>query len=199
MQYLGSQELETKNLLLKAQTFEEQKKLWEILLVPEVNRYYLTIPRKFKDKLFDWDKQKEFYEKEMLESLNNDIFKWSIFLKENGECIGRVTCQETNDENRVPEIRDVSWYIDPKYQGCGFGYEAAKAMLDFMFFKCNIEKIITCAAVCNPASWKLMEKLGFKRKIIKRTIQYTFLDEETECYVYEVSKDEYIKFNETRK
>ena len=35
-------------------------------------------------------------------------------------------------------------------------------MLDFMFNEVEISEIKTSAAEINPASWKLMEKLGFK-------------------------------------
>ena len=42
MKYLGSKTLETDRLILKAQTMEEQKYLWSVLMIPEVNRYYLT-------------------------------------------------------------------------------------------------------------------------------------------------------------
>lgn len=40
MKYLGSKTIETDRLILKAQLMEEQKKLWEILMIPEVNRYF---------------------------------------------------------------------------------------------------------------------------------------------------------------
>lgn len=46
------------------------------------------------------------------------------------------------------------------------------------------KKIITGAAIGNPASWKVMEKLGFKRQEETKMVQYTFLDQETEVYLY---------------
>ena len=61
MNYLGSRTLETERLILKAQTMEEQRRLWEILMIPDVNRYFLTVPSKFREKLKDWLKQEEFY------------------------------------------------------------------------------------------------------------------------------------------
>ena len=53
MKYLGSKTLETNRLILKAQSMREQKRLWEILMIPEVNKYFLTVPVKFRDKLKD--------------------------------------------------------------------------------------------------------------------------------------------------
>ena len=51
MKFLGSKTLETERLILKAQTMEEQQYLWSVLMIPEVNRYYLTVPKKFAEKL----------------------------------------------------------------------------------------------------------------------------------------------------
>ncbi len=103
----------------------------------------------------NWNIQKEYYEEEMKYANDNNIFKWNIFLKYNSECIGRISCHESYcSESNITDtnIRDVGWIIDPKYQGNGYGTEAAKAMIDFMFLECEIEKIVTGAAICNPAS-----------------------------------------------
>lgn len=198
MKYLGSKTIETNRLVLKAQQMDEQKKLWKILMIPEVNRYFLTVPAKFRDKLKDWDRQEKYYEEEMKHSHDNNVFKWSIFLKETGECIGRISCHEVSSENPDvidPNIRGVGWIIEPKYQGMGYGTESARAMIDFMFLECEITKIITEAAICNPASWKIMEKLGFEGQKQTKMIQYTFLDELTEIYCYELTRDKYLLFN----
>lgn len=56
MKYLGSKTIETERLILKAQTMAEQKVLWQILMLPEVNRYYLTVPKKYANNLKDWSK-----------------------------------------------------------------------------------------------------------------------------------------------
>ena len=51
MKYLGSKTIETDRLILKAQTMAEQQYLWSVLMQPDVNRYYLTVPKKFAEKL----------------------------------------------------------------------------------------------------------------------------------------------------
>ena len=80
MKYLGSKQLETDRLILKAQSMIEQKRLWEILMIPEVNRYFLTVPTKFRDKLKDWNIQEKYYEEEMKYAKDGNVFKWSVFL-----------------------------------------------------------------------------------------------------------------------
>ena len=198
MKFLGSKTIETDRLILRAQTMNEQKRLWELLMIPDVNKYFLTISPKFREKLKDWDKQKEFYEEDMKHANDNNVFRWSIFLKDTGECIGRLSCHEGHDEDEKinnPNIRGVGWMIAPEFQGYGYGTEAAKAMINFMFLECEIDEIITGAAICNPASWRIMKKLGFERQEKTKMIQYTFLDDLTEFYSYVMTKERYLSLN----
>ena len=191
MKYLGSKTLETDRLILKAQTMEEQEYLWNVLMLPEVNRYYLTVPKKFAEKLKSWEKQEKYYQEDMKHANDLDVFKWSVFIKETGECIGRVSCHEAHDEDeqiKDPSIRGVGWYINPKYKGNGYGYEAAKAMMDYMFDECNIDEIRTGAAIQNPASWKIMEKYGFAKSDKTKIVEYTYVDEPVEDYQYYLTK-----------
>lgn len=201
MKYLGSKTLETDRLILKAQTMEEQKYLWSVLMIPEVNRYYLNISKKNAEKLKDWNKQEKYYLENMKHAKDLDVFIWSVFLKDTEECIGRVSCHEAHDEDENitnPSIRGVGWYIDPKYKGYGYGFEAANAMMDYMFNQCEIDEIKTGAAIQNPASWKIMEKFGFVRLDKTKMVEYTYLDEPVEDYQYYLTKDMYFD-NKKRK
>ena len=55
------------------------------------------------------------------------------------------------------------------------------------------EAIETAAAICNPASYALMEKLDFKRNAnaIKKQ-KYAFVEELVDCYLYGITKKEYL-------
>lgn len=80
----------------------------------------------------------------------------------NGEVIGQMTVQSNSDYDNLA-IRNIGWYINPKYQGLGYATEAAMKIIEFMFNVVEIDSIITEANVVNCGSWKLMEKLGFER------------------------------------
>ena len=54
MNFIGTKTIETERLILKPQTMDEQKRLWEILMIPSVNSVYLTTPAKYREKLKDW-------------------------------------------------------------------------------------------------------------------------------------------------
>lgn len=65
-----------------------------------------------------------------------------------------------------------------------------------MFNEVDIKAIETSSAVCNPASFGLMEKLGFKKRSEKTHKQkYTFIEEVVDCYSYELTKEEYLSNN----
>lgn len=124
--------------------------------------------------------------------MDKDAFQWSIVLKTENKCIGQISCQKI-EGNYDDSVRDVGWFLDSKFQGCGFGNEAAKRMLDYMFNEVEIRKIETSAAIVNAPSWKIMEKLGFHRTGEIKKEKYMMIPEPVDCYCYEISRDEYIK------
>ena len=199
MNLIGSKIIETERLILKPQTMQEQKRLWEILMIPEVNKVYLTTPAKFRDKLKDWSKQEPFYEEKISHANDKDVFEWSIFLKDTNECIGKIDYHEySKEDNEINDlsIRGVGWYIDPIHQGKGYGTEAAKHTLKYMFEEVQITKIITGAAIDNPASWKIMDRLGYQKLPQTKLVTYTYLDEPVEIYTYEITKEQYNRLEQ---
>ena len=215
MREIPTRDFETENLLIKRPTMDEQYTLWQILKDESVNRYYFPTPERifkknnlskekiedlvlarniFMEQLNDWERQKPFYERK-IESItaedNSQKFTWSIFTKE-GVPIGQITVQPKDEYLLQPDIRDVGWFISPMYQGHGYATEAAEVVLDFMFNEVEIEKVITSAAIINPASWRLMEKLGFVRNGEKSS---TYFDDDgniLKSYCYECDRE---KFN----
>ena len=195
MNNINSKDLHTERLDIRIPTLKEQHRLWEILKDEEVNKWYFPTPNRdftnnglskdkvedlikarkiFLERLNDWDKQAPGYEKKIKSIEEQEDwakFTWSIFLKDTDIVIGQITCQPKDEEPL--DVRDVGWYIDPAYQGQKFASEAAEAVLDFMFNEVEISEIKTGAADINPASWKIMEKLGF---VFTGTKPSTYLD-----------------------
>ena len=184
MNKIDSRNIYTDRLELRVPTMEEQYRLWNILIDENINQFYFPTPDRifnkfnlskdniddlksarkiFMEQLSDWERQLPFYEKK-IECIKNQEdsqkFTWSIFLKDTDNVIGQITCQPKDE---FPEnIRDVGWYIDPEFQGKGYGTEAAIAVLDFMYNEVEITDIFTSAADINIGSWRIMEKLGFE-------------------------------------
>ena len=91
-------------------------------------------------------------------------------------------------------IRDLGWFIDKPFQEKGIGTEVSKKVADYMFKEVGIDKIETWAAITNPASWRLMEKINFNKTDKTVKIKYTFLENEEECICYEITRDEYLEY-----
>ncbi len=197
MNLIGTKELETERLILKVPTMIEQKRLWEILIIPEVNKYYLAVPSKFKEKIMNWEKQEPFYQDKVNHAHDNNKYVWSIFLKSTGECIGQIDAHDAAGCD-IDE-KDVGWYIDPNYQGKGYGTEAAKAMFDYLFKDVKLSKIKTGAATINPSSWKIMEHFGFIRNEKTDYVNYTFVTEPIEIYLYSVTNEQYLNYSNNKK
>lgn len=190
MKYIGSRVLESKKLILRPTKEEDLKVLWNILKNKEVSKYYLV--GKINN---NWEDETKWQYKKLEKANDKDVFQWSIVLKPENCCIGQVSCQKSCDDlgNTNPDnIRDVGWFLDLKYHGKGLGSEAARLMIDYMFNEVCIDKIETSAAIENPASWKIMERIGFIRTNKIKKVKYTFIPEEVDCYCYEISRKNYL-------
>ena len=177
MELLGSKYLETERLILRKTEEEDLKKLWEILCDRDISRYYLTC--KIND---NWEDEKKWQYKKLEKASNPDVFCWTIVRKDNNEVIGQITVQESDNPDK--SIRDIGWFISKNNQRKGYAYEAANEVLKYMFNEVKIKKIVTSAAMINPASWKLMEKLGFKRLETTHMNKYFFVEDEVDSYEY---------------
>ena len=186
MNFLGSKTIETKRLILHKTEERDLKKLWSILLIEDVSKYYLTA--KINN---NWEDEKKYQYKKLEKASNPDVFCWTIELKDTNEVIGQISVQESNNTNKA--IRDMGWFIDPKYQHKGYAKEAAIEILKYMFNEVEIEKIETGVAIVNPNSFKLLEKLGGKRLDTTHFVKYTLLDEKVEIYDYELTKNMFLK------
>lgn len=64
------------------------------------------------------------------------------------------------DEER--EYNFSQFFIDQRYQGNGFGYEAASMILQMMKDDGKYDKVVLCYIDGDDAALKLYEKLGFR-------------------------------------
>lgn len=199
MNKIKPRELHTERLDIRIPRYEDQYDLWNIQKQEKVNIYYQSTPSRFKtrkeyqDALQDWESQKKWYYLK-IENLDkdSDMYSWTIFLKDTDKPIGQITVQP-NDRYDDLNIRNIGWYINPELQGQGLAFETALEVLKFMFNEVEIERIETEAVTVNPASWKLMEKLGFSRT---GTIKASYKDmDENDIYKYTylLTKEMFLK------
>ena len=112
-------------------------------------------------------------------------------MKDSNSIIWQIDITENSDFNDI-EIRDIGRFIDPKFQGKWYAYEATLEVLKYMFLEVWIKSIKTEAAIDNPNSRKLMEKLWFKRLDETKLVKYTMLDNKVEDYKYELTNEDFF-------
>jgi RimJ/RimL family protein N-acetyltransferase len=70
---------------------------------------------------------------------------------------------------------EIGYIFNKKYQGKGFATEAIQKYILYQFSRTNIHKIIAHCSPKNVKSWKLLERLKFKREgILRKNIFFFF-------------------------
>jgi ribosomal-protein-alanine N-acetyltransferase len=87
----------------------------------------------------------------------NDNYIWGFVLKESGELFGSGGLIWEDDWN----LYQVGYNIMKKHWNRGFTTEAMAAILRFTADKLKIKRVLGGHAKCNPASGRVLEKLGF--------------------------------------
>lgn len=92
--------------------------------------------------------------------------------KETGSWIGFVEIQYAPPEavELEPEDVEIGWWLDPSAWGRGFATEAAGVIRDEAFEHVGVPRIVGRYQTANPASGRVMEKLGmhFEREATGR-------------------------------
>ncbi|MDB1125820.1 GNAT family N-acetyltransferase [Vibrio algarum] len=85
-------------------------------------------------------------------------YQLAIEKKSSHEVIGDLAVHFIDQEKM-----EVGFTISADNQRKGVGFEALSALLDFLFLTLNKQKIVAFVDMKNEASYKLLEKAGFKR------------------------------------
>ncbi|NTV90929.1 MAG: GNAT family N-acetyltransferase [Clostridiales bacterium] len=88
-------------------------------------------------------------------------FQIAVELKEGGSLIGDLAIHTLPQGSNQFEM---GFTIKPEYQGKGFGIEAVKCLLEYLFKGLGAHRIIAVADVRNTASVKLLEKAGMRKE-----------------------------------
>lgn len=139
-------EIETSNLIVRNYKLEDENDLCEYML-QRVNAEFEAYPD------FSRDKAKEEVE---FRSQSDEFY--AIELKKEHKVIGNVYLGK-----RDFNTRELGYVLNENYHHKGYGSEASKAMVEYMF-KQGVHRIYSECAPQNTASWKLMSKIGMERE-----------------------------------
>ena len=101
---------------------------------------------------------KEASKQEAIKRSENDCF-WAVCLKESGKLIGNIYLSKQDYDTW-----ELGYVFNKCYQGYGYATEAAKALLDDVFKNKKARRVIAKCNPLNKPSWKLLERLKFRRE-----------------------------------
>ena len=85
---------------------------------------------------------------------------------------------------------EIGYAIAPNERGHGYGTEAVKMMVDYLFMSRNIVRIGSATHVENRAAQKVLENAGFTREGIERKGIFVW-GKWTDLYVYSILREEW--------
>ena len=105
---------------------------------------------------------------------------FAITLKTDGTLIGTV---QLVFRNRLPyDDAELGYWIGKPYWNCGYCTEAAKAVVAYGFREHDIESIYAYYFKRNPASGRVLEKIGMRYEEYIPRDPHRYFFEDTICY-----------------
>lgn len=152
MTHLGTIQLETDRLLLRPLRLEDAPAMYANWASDdEVARYvtwetHATV-EETQELMAFWEKQYD----------RSDFYLWGMVLKETGQLIGTFAFTDLSDRHQIAEL---GYAIGKAWWNKGYNTEAGQAVLAFGFDQLGLNRIQAVHDVRNPASGRVMEKLG---------------------------------------
>ena len=145
--------LNTKRLVLRPFTTADAPELQQLANAPEIAATTLNIPHPYPDGLAQaWIRQHA----EMFESGEGAVF--AIVRRRDGVLLGCVGLG-CDPENRNAEL---GYWIGVPYWNRGYATEAARVVVAFGFAWLRLHKIKSSYFGSNPASGRVLEKIGMR-------------------------------------
>ena len=174
--------LETERLLLRKFRREDSNDLFEYLSSPEIYRFEPGDPITIE-------------QSRMLcieRSRGNNFF--AVETKLQHKVIGHLYFEQIQPSEFM--TWDLGYIFNPKYQGKGYCTEASRRIIEYGFHDLHAHRITAFCDPQNPASWRVLEKLGLKREGFFKEKAFFRRDEENkpiwhDCYAYGILDKDY--------
>jgi ribosomal-protein-alanine N-acetyltransferase len=100
----------------------------------------------------------------------------AVVLKNDQKMIGHIYFAQLEPFERL--TWELGYIFNPLYHRKGYATEAAAAVVSYGFRELKAHRVMARCSPNNPASWKLLERIGFAREAYFR--QYGFLHRDAE-------------------
>lgn len=105
-------------------------------------------------------------------------YEFAITDKVSGELFGAIALSH----NQKFKQGEIAYWVGEEYWGNGYATEAAQAIVQFAFKEKNLHKVFARFFSSNPASGRVLEKLGMKQEGI--LIDHVIKDDHYESLIY---------------
>lgn len=147
--------IQTARLTLRPFTAEDAPAVYEYARHREVAATTATIPHPY-----SLEDAASWIERVQEHAAKGDVFNFGIALRASGQIIGAIDLR-LEPENRAA---DLGYAIHPAHWNRGYVTEAARAVVEHGFEALNLNRIHAHHFAANPASGRIMEKIGMKRE-----------------------------------
>ncbi len=173
------QRFETQRLVLRVPQMSDAQAIFDGYATdPAVTRYMTWRPHE------SIDQTRAFLEATIAEWSGEKSFTYAITPCEADRCVGMVSLR-LGDYNA-----ELGYVLAPEYWCRGIMTEAAQALVDWALAQPSIYRVWAMCDVENPASARVMEKVGMQREgILRRRIMHPNVsDEPRDCLCYSIVK-----------
>jgi len=175
--------METKRLRLRPFLFSDSARVALLAGDRKIAFNTATLPHPYEERMaVEWIARHETYRAE------GSQYIYAIEKKEENELVGTISLV-VNETHRQAEL---GYWVGVPYWGLGYATEAGEAILDFGFRELPIQKVFARHFATNPASGRVMQKLGMKLegRLREHLIRFEIAHD---MVYYSILRDEYEK------
>jgi len=148
-------ELQTDRLILREFAVEDAPNVQRLVGEWEVARALLSIPHPYEDAMAE----------EWIATLRpayeaGERVTWAVTLREQGALVGSITLHLHPPHDNA----ELGYWIGKPYWGCGYATEAAQETVRYGFEDLGLHRIQATHFGSNPASGKVMKKVGMSHE-----------------------------------
>lgn len=183
--YIGTPRIETKRLILRKLDLTDTQSVFDHWLSDErvtdnrINAAHQSV-----------SETKERLNKIVDEYGSKEFCYWGIERKDTGELIGEIDLYNFDKDT---ENCEVSYSLGFKWWNQGYGTEALRAVVEFGFKHMNVHKISAAHNTDNPASGKIMSKVGMVQEGVIRHMIRNSKNQYKDCAVCGILQEDYLK------
>ena len=174
--------LETDRLILRNYQLKDINDFYELMSQEFVARHQGFAPLSL-----------ERCEQSVNKMLTNDSYL-AIELKENGKVIGTLEQRKEDESGNYA----IGYELSEKYGKKGYATESVKALISHLFLTLDARRICADMSARNVNSWRLMERLGFRKEAHFIECEPSFNEKDEhgnpildDCFVYALLKKEW--------